>query len=59
MVVGVALIFLSGMIHNQDLKRKYINFKNISAAKRTEQRELMDQLSNIERYTLYKGRVLG
>ena len=59
MIVGVTLIFLSGWIHNQDLKSKFINFQNISIAKRTEQRELMLQLSNIERYTLYKGRVLG
>ena len=59
MIIGVTLIFLSGIMHNYDLKNKYNDFQNVSAAKRSEQRELMNQLSNIERYTLYKGRVLG
>jgi hypothetical protein len=58
-ISGVSLIYLSGWLHNRDLQAKTENFPHTSSAKLKEQRELMIQLSNIERYTLYRGRVHG
>ena len=56
--LGVALILVSGWIHNRELQDDVANEEKVSSAELKEHRELMEQLSNIQRYTLYQGRIV-
>lgn len=63
--IGVGLIFYCGGIHNKEVALTKIENKISSpitkedAAKKKAQRESIEKLSNIERYTAYKGRIVG
>ena len=49
-----------GSIHNEELRlRNLEQIKNSNATHRFETKISMNQLSNIERFTVYKGRVVG
>jgi hypothetical protein len=51
---------LTGIIHNQELKLRAEEEKeNSNGSHRFETQMSMNQLSNIERFTVYKGRVVG
>jgi len=56
--IGIGLVFYSGIIHNRDLVAAREKDKG-AAGKRWERQQSISQLSNIERYTVYKGRVVG
>ena len=60
--IGVGLIFYSGSIHNKELRKKEDDERRLeekTGKPRLERRASINQLSNIERYTVYKGRVVG
>lgn len=57
--LGVSLIHVSGWLHNRELQDDAANVEKVSSAQLKEHRELMEQLSNIQRYTLYRGRIVG
>jgi hypothetical protein len=60
--IGVGLIFYSGAIHNKELRTKEDEERRLeekTGKPRLERRASINQLSNIERYTVYKGRVVG
>jgi hypothetical protein len=66
-VVGVGLIFFAGHVHNTELhlhskaiaERERLAAIEENPKPRAERRKSINQLSNIERYTVYKGRVVG
>lgn len=52
--------FYLGVIHNKELRLKAAEeLANANGSNRFERKMSMNQLSNIERYTVYKGRVVG
>jgi hypothetical protein len=64
---GVGLIFFAGHVHNTELhlhskaiaERERLAAIEENPKPRAERRRSINQLSNIERYTVYKGRVVG
>lgn len=51
---------LSGVIHNEELRLRWMEEKkNENGSNRFVSKMSMNQLSDIERFTVYKGRVLG
>jgi hypothetical protein len=57
-IVGVGLVFYAGVWHNQELDARAAE-EGTGASRRFERQVSMNQLSNIERYTVYKGRIVG
>jgi hypothetical protein len=59
--VGVSLVFYAGHWHNQELDSQEDdeNRPKASKNKEFERHASVSQLTNIERYTVYKGRVVG
>ena len=60
-VIGISLVFISGLEHNKELDAKAAKLQERTEAGKPQlfKRESLAQLSNIERYTVYKGRVVG
>jgi hypothetical protein len=58
-LISVGVIFYSGYIHNNELTRKKSNPSMETAALKQEKKELIEQLSNIDRYTVYRGKIIG
>ena len=53
-------ILMVGLIHNKELALKAAEESaNSNGSSRFERKISMNQLSNIERYTVWKGRVVG
>ena len=60
--IGVALVLVSGLEHNKELDAKAAKLQQaVDSGKQPLmiKRESLAQLSNIERYTVYRGKVLG
>lgn len=59
--VGIGLVFYAGHIHNQELAaRKQAKASSRATGRSSfERQQSMNQLTNIERYTAYKGRIVG
>jgi hypothetical protein len=59
-ILPAPLCVISGLIHNKELALKMAEESaNANGSSRFERKISMNQLSNIERYTVYKGRVVG
>lgn len=53
-------MFILGVIHNKELKLKEEEESaNANGSDRFQRQISMNQLTDIERYTVYKGRVVG
>jgi hypothetical protein len=59
--VGVALVLVAGLEHNKELDTKAAKLQQAVENGKVPlvKRESLAQLSNIERYTVYRGKVLG
>jgi len=59
--IGIALIVVSGFEHNKELSEKAAKLQQLVDGGKAPliKRESLAQLSNIERYTVYRGKVLG
>jgi Eukaryotic membrane protein family len=59
--IGIALIVVSGFEHNKELAAKAAKLQQLADGGKVPliKRESLAQLSNIERYTVYRGKVLG
>ena len=59
--IGIALIVVSGFEHNKELSQKAAKLQQLVDGGKAPliKRESLAQLSNIERYTVYRGKVLG
>jgi hypothetical protein len=59
-LVYPSVMQIPGLIHNKELALKMAEESaNANGSSRFERKISMNQLSNIERYTVYKGRVVG
>jgi hypothetical protein len=65
--IGIGLIFYCGRVHNKEVALTKMEMKVASPTKEdaarkrahAAQKESIEKLSNIERYTAYKGRIVG
>lgn len=59
--IGIALVVVSGFEHNRELSAKAVKLQQLADNGKVPlvKRESLAQLSNIERYTVYRGKVLG